>query len=744
MPVTSVTGTVTPSLGSETTLATLGGGPFDLVSTYVVGGASGDGVGLCIYRMYVTVGGLSSLIAESRVVGSAKGAILQWQLIGAGSGESQFVVAGGTAYRLTVTAAPAPGQPFAASVTARTPATATIAGVGFNDVAADVTTAPVLAVPLLGEAFSPTIAGFAQRMDVSVDQTGLPQTTTVTIYANNGVGSVEAPVVRVLLPGPDAITAVLRKIELPVASFYRIGVLNDTVTPIVVPLGIATYSVVAVAGSGVLAPLAGDVGVSGPENANFISPTAPLQGEQLLTIAGAASWQSAVGTPSSNNPYWDQTTWFVDPENVTTTASDANDGLTPATAVLSYNGGIATKWGTYSPRIRRNTTFTWLSNQSVPGDPVIFTPIVESLPPSTTGAIITMQGALGAGQQVGAGVLGGVIPKNRPAAQLLTANLGAAFPTGTLIQNTTPGKVSFAWVYLNTAGTTFSLSQPLAPVTPPADFETVTPIDTWANGDTFIAYAPLDVNIIKLAPLVATTAAAPTFLTSLQVLNLNVFSVNGAGTSSSFIYNQVTLTQCSFEAYLVDNTINDTRRTGFINVAALNGCASGNASDLFSLFLGGMLIAADTAGFAFDYDAILDCTFNSLFRSPFTDPIVTDNSMGRFYITGKAIFNGTWDFANGLLSLPLACVCWGPGNLECQGAGTRIFYKPGAGQAAATFLQTGGMHLDDQAVANTFNATTNVWSGPFAISAANLDNPAVFNGLAINVGGATITNQGTP
>jgi len=420
--------------------------------------------------------------------------------------------------------------------------------------------------------------------------------------------------------------------------------------------------------------------------------------------------------------------------------------LTVATAVLSYNGGIATKWGTYSPRLEQDTAITWLSNQLSTGDPIILTPIMESATPqgSTTGAILTISGVLGPAQQVGAGAMTGVISKDRTTGQLLTANLGSAFPQGTLIENTTPGKASYAWVYTNVAGTTYTLSQPLAPVTPPADFSTVTPVDTWATGDSFVAYAPVQVNVIKLEPLIAEASAAPTFLTQLQVINIHIFSVNGVGSSSTFIYNQVTLTQCLVDAYYINNIVNDIRNTGSINVCAIGGGASGNASDLFSFWLGGIAFSFDTAAFAFDFDAILDCSFGTILRSAFTDPIVTENAMGRFWITGKAIFNGTWDFTAGAFSQPPACVIWGPGTVECQGANTRVFIPTTPGSAEAVFLNTGGIHLDDQTVANTFDALTNVWSGPFAITAPNIDNPAIFNGFAINVGGACITNQGTP
>src|SRR5271154_385783 len=185
--------------------------------------------------------------------------------------------------------------------------------------------------------------------------------------------------------------------------------------------------------------------------------------------------------PLTNIPTWTQPAWFVDPANSTGHASDSNSGLDALHPVLSYNGGVAAKWGTFSPVLRQTTTLTWLSSQPVgDADPVVFTPVI-------VGVVATIQAPPGAAQQIFTGTLGAVTPKNRATQQLLNADLGFAAPVGTLIQNTTAGKSSYAYVYANVAGTVFALTQPLNPATLPIT-EVVVPteIDTWAAGDSFV------------------------------------------------------------------------------------------------------------------------------------------------------------------------------------------------------------------------------------------------------------------
>lgn len=75
-----------------------------------------------------------------------------------------------------------------------------------------------------------------------------------------------------------------------------------------------------------------------------------------------------------------------------------------------------------------------------------------------------------------------------------------------------------------------------------------------------------------------------------------------------------------------------------------------------------------------------------------------------------------------------------------------MLYSPTA-TAVATFVQAGGLTLNQQANANAFNPAAGVWSAPIALTPANLDLSFAgggFGGLAVNVGGAAISKQLTP
>lgn len=226
----------------------------------------------------------------------------------------------------------------------------------------------------------------------------------------------------------------------------------------------------------------GNVGV-GTEFGQVLTTQGPPATPTSLPLT--AEWISP-----TNNPTWTQATWFIDPANSTGLASDLNSGIDAMHPVLTYNGGVVAKWGTTRPTLVQNTSITWMSDAPAnASDPVVCLPVISGIG-SGNGVVVTLQGVLGAAQTLHTGALAGVVAKNRPAKQLLEADLGFAAPIGSLVQNTTAGKSSYAWVYQNVAGTVFSLTEPMAPTVLP--FNAVfTPVDTWANGDTFTVFSPV-------------------------------------------------------------------------------------------------------------------------------------------------------------------------------------------------------------------------------------------------------------
>jgi hypothetical protein len=284
MAVTSNTGTVTPAVGVETDVVAIAPGtPLDNLTVYVVGGTGGGG-GLLEFALYATVGGFRTRVAQKTIVGSASASIIDFDtglgpLEGGsgGGGQTEQVDAGGTTYTITVIDLSTMPAPFFAP---RAPVTVTIAAVDSFDTAADQnfgTTFVALGPTATGTLT--TFNGYAQLMDVAIDQTNLPP-VTVTVAADCGGGSVRATVVSVNMTGVDAtIASVFRGIKLPVATRYFVSVTNNSLGAITTTLTGVTYSVSITAGGVVV--LNGDV--IGPSNANTV-----IKWDNVPLLLGAA------------------------------------------------------------------------------------------------------------------------------------------------------------------------------------------------------------------------------------------------------------------------------------------------------------------------------------------------------------------------------------------------------------------------------------------------------------------------
>ncbi len=425
-----------------------------------------------------------------------------------------------------------------------------------------------------------------------------------------------------------------------------------------------------------------------------------------------------------------QATWFIDPQNVTGLADDNNSGIDATHPVLTYNNGVARKWTTYSPTLRQDTTLTWLSSQVGDTDPVVFTPIMVD-------AVAVLQGSLGAAQQIHAGNLAGVVSKNRATGQLLEADLGFAAPIGSLVQNTQGGKISYAWVYKNVAGTVFALTQPMVPATIPFDFSTpTTEVDTWANGDTFLVFAPIGVNLVEIEPVVAQFNAS--FAAPVQTYHLRGTSADGVISDANVqIGTDVSLVECSFDSLVRFPSPCDDLG-GFWSNDFFGAGVQGNTMGYSIQILGGAIVVNANVGnsiitFSVDNDTIVDGTAAAaLWISAASIP-----GLGNVYISGTS-------FAQGDFPARLATI-WGPGLLDVLGA-SRCFYNSARG-AAATFLNSGGLFLNGQANASAFDPTSGLWSVLIPITPANLDLAFAsggFGGLATNVGGASFSSQNFP
>lgn len=449
-------------------------------------------------------------------------------------------------------------------------------------------------------------------------------------------------------------------------------------------------------------------------------------------------------TPAS----WKQATWFVDPQNVTGLASDSNSGIDATHPVASFNGGVLVKWGTNAPTLAQDTTITWLSSATADADIIVLRPIMQN-------AVLVLQGQLTAAQQVRAGALAGVIAKNRAAAQLLEADLGAAVPAGTLVKNTTAGKVSFAFVDLLVGGTLYSLSQPLTAAALPVSYGAApSEVDTWANGDTFVAYEPLHVQIAVLEPTVSSYKVdGGNFPTPVQIYHLvNIESDGTPINGTCFFGSDVSLIESRFDVFYADRSAADDEAQFFWNCDFEAGAVSSATNVSNALMFGGIFRGAiqSAISWSIDLDAIVDCVNPivpvSIVNATAIPTPATSSQIGSVYIRNSAgaphglALSGTWNLAKGPSGVP--AVFWGPGALNFIGA-SRIVYPSAAGAAVAMFLQIAAvpLTLNGQVNVSTYAAGTGTWTGAIVFSPANLDNPASLNGLAINPGGASITNQ---
>lgn len=431
--------------------------------------------------------------------------------------------------------------------------------------------------------------------------------------------------------------------------------------------------------------------------------------------------------PIPINPTWQQATWFIDPANSSGLADDANSGIDSAHPVLTW-ASIVAKWGTQQPRLRQDTTFTFMSSQADNSDPIYFDAYVEN------GARINFVGVLGAAQTIVSGVLAGVVAKNRATPQLLNATLGAGVAVGSLVVNTTHN--SRAWVYANVAGNTWAMSQPLVPAVLPTPSVVPAEVDTWANGDSYTAYNPVSVRFDYIGGRITSSSSG-----SIVVNSLTLAAVPSANSfdEARIDSTQTILSECKILREQLWRTVEVPGNSGIVNCAlagtsAIQKGLPGTAGTLF--FTGGFTLAnMQLASVNYTGDVILNSAVD----------LVTNGYAGGYgtvYVeTGRTVrVLGAGDLNQ--FTQYGGPIVWGPGVWNV-GSTVRNRYPAGAGLAVATFLNTGGLNLNGQGTAYSVSTgAAAVWSS-LALTPAALDaaqGVAGFGGLAMNPGGATITN----
>ncbi|HLK37033.1 MAG TPA: hypothetical protein VKU41_09815 [Polyangiaceae bacterium] len=451
---------------------------------------------------------------------------------------------------------------------------------------------------------------------------------------------------------------------------------------------------------------------------------------------------SSAASPAGPIPAsWTIAAWYVDPSNTTGTASDTNTCTSASQPCLSY-GGVAQQWGTYSPRLRQNTTLTFLSSHTSNVDPVYLTPLLEN------GATVTVQATLGSGQQVATGTLSGVVRKNRSSAQLLVATLPSGAAPGLLVANST--RSSRAWVYANAGGNNWSLSQPIT--SPVAKMTAPAENDVWANGDAVILYRPIAIDLVEASPTVTDSGGSMAqFEMSFQ--HVTVLDPTGAGVDNLIVGSDgaVNFVESSIQRNVTLGAGPATVPPSFVNVDLAGSLQMGlPPADAL-----GTPIAIDAGqvrapagsllvrGTRLDSDVIVGvpCLMAAGgFGNVFLDRGVTMTALeGSVGSTGPAWDDGDGDDDDGVE------VLWGPGAVDVAGNARLEYPKGGVNPAQTVFQHKGGLTINGQASACTRDPSLlgGSWKCGIALTPANLDKAISlggFGGIASNPGGGAIAN----
>lgn len=434
---------------------------------------------------------------------------------------------------------------------------------------------------------------------------------------------------------------------------------------------------------------------------------------------------------------WTVPAWFIDPANTSTTASDSNDCVTSVTACRTWHEINDHRWGCQGspaacPRLQQATVINILSSQTSNTDPVYTFPAFEQ------GSYLQFKGTLPTASCTG--ILAGVVAKARTAGapQLLNATLCGSAAIGQMVVNTT--HPSRAFVYKLVSGTTWAISQPLAPAAGntlgvPAE------VDTWANGDSYSSYALFNFNFVTLSGNVASNI---NFNSAVFVYNLTAFDPDTASTVGTDIISggqSVDFIEAFVQKYISFTIAASAESNGkSINSFDQSGVGSTGGQSYIPNFVpspglyAGVLGAPSTvfpiSGLTtvfIDKDTIIGATPLSVvsgeFGNVYVDTGVTVSSIGSIFI----------GFSGGSL--------WGPGIYNQQTTGRTIYNG-----TATNILKITALRLNGGTTAcSVGTGAVAVWNCGITLNAANLDAAvgiAGFGGVAYSPGGGSFVTGG--
>lgn len=469
-----------------------------------------------------------------------------------------------------------------------------------------------------------------------------------------------------------------------------------------------------------------------------------INGNGNVMNGGTPSTQQAPGTPAYNPTWYAAGTIFIDPQNVSTTASDTNNGVTSSTALLTYREATR-RWGSIAPNLGVTTTVTFLSSHTDDSDPVLWHPIMSN------GAVATIQGAAPAATAA-VFTLNGAKSRTVGSNAFLSGSFSAGAPAaGVLVTNTTAGKSSRAWVHRLSSGIIWNLTQPLAPLVPPSASQAPAEVDTWASTDTVTLSSPIAVNLVSFSQ-VPTDANATSNATNLGwIYNLTDFDPLGLGVDPVFIGGAVQVQECVFQ-----------RGVSFENLqSTIAGSAYPHDPALVnSYYLGGLFASA-----TMDQTSVVGGgtnNFTSSFGSVLFDGDYVAGGFGFNFLDGGLFHLGFVYMdanmqAHGASEVSFTTEVYGGHVLYGTTGKTLNFAGPSRGTMSGTFtngwtqatIVGTGVQLNGASTGHSVFTAAHVDTdcGAIATTVANLDAASSatcassgFGGTAFNPGGASVSN----
>jgi hypothetical protein len=471
-----------------------------------------------------------------------------------------------------------------------------------------------------------------------------------------------------------------------------------------------------------------------PENVTPSAYSQPATAVVDMALAANSESQAASGlSPAS----WAVSQWYIDPQNSTGMASDANAGTTQAAPLKTWAGLVA-KWGTNAPTLRQTTTVTFLSSHTDDSDPVLCNPLL------TNGASLVFTGT---STVLHSGTLSGVVAKNRATPQLWQVNLGVD-PTPyvgvALFHDKTTG--AYCFIRRVVSGDLCELTQPLSlGGTAGGGFGVgaVNYLDTIADGDEYEILSLQQINFNSLLCTVGVFNAS--FNNGIWLENCVGFDPGGFASASNLdIGYTLQAAQVIFQRTLStpngDNTVSFDKyfencwfAGGVLGVSQLH--MVGGQIDSFGNF--------GIWGTASHLDG--DCILGSSLEG--------GHMRGAFYQIGRCYVDtgitllvvGGYDTTT-FSPAPsgATCILWGPGSVDFA-LGATYCHNP-ADTYTNSFLLKGSLALGGATTCSAYSQAAGTWYGGIALSAANLDATPVgagkFGGTAINpLTGSVLTNS---